>query len=202
MIFKYLVLLLLLTGCTMTPKTPAMISTFDFGPISQLESAQPIPFPIHLQVVEIISPAWLDTQAMRYRLAYHHPAQTHVYGQSRWAAAPAKLLTERIRQHIASWQKSPDHDNNNNLRSATYSLKIDLEEFIQVFEAIDRSHTIISLRASLVEHDTRRLIAQQRFSEIRTTPSADASGAVDAFITTSDQLTAELIQWSARMADR
>lgn len=201
MIFKYLALLLL-AGCTIIPKAPTTpISIFDFGPISQLESIQPASSPIRIQIAEIAAPVWLDTPAMRYRLAYHHPAQTHVYAQSRWAATPAKLLTERIRQHISSWQNQSDR-NNNDFGSATYSLKIELEAFMQVFETVDRSHTIVSLRASLLENNTHRLIAQQRFSETKITPSADASGAVENFIVISDQLAAELIQWSAEMSAR
>lgn len=201
MMFKYLALLLL-AGCTIIPKAPTTpISIFDFGPISQLESIQPASSPIRIQIAEIAAPVWLDTQAMRYRLAYHHPAQTHVYAHSRWVATPAKLLTERIRQHVTSWQNRSDR-NNNDFGSATYSLKIELEEFMQGFETVDRSHTIVSLRASLIKQNTYQLVAQQRFSETKITSSADASGAVENFIVISDQLAAELIQWSTKMADR
>lgn len=198
MMFKYLVLLLM-TGCTISPKAPAPASTFDFGPVSRLEFLQPASFLVQIQVTGITAPVWLDTQAMRYRLAYHHPAQTHVYANNRWVAPPASLLTERIRQHIASWQ-SPSDRRDNNVRPATYLLKIELEEFMQVFDAVSHSHVIVSLRASLIERDTRLLVAQQRFSETQTTSSADASGAVKAFIAISDQLAAELIRWSAKMA--
>ncbi|MDT8363577.1 MAG: ABC-type transport auxiliary lipoprotein family protein [Nitrosomonas sp.] len=197
---KYLVLLLL-TGCTIAPKSPAPVSTFDFGPISRIESAQlPTFSSITLQVADVIAPTWLDTRAMRYRLAYHHPAQTHAYANNRWAASPASLLTERIKQHITSWQNPSDRSGRNARPIGNYTLAIELEEFIQVFETVDRSHAIVSLRARLVERDTRLPVAQKRFSRIQITPSADASGAAEAFIAISDHLTAELIQWSAERA--
>ena len=199
MMFRYLALLLLLAGCTIAPKAPAPVATFDFGPISWSESLQPASSPIQIQIAEITVPQWLDTQAMRYRLVYHHPAQTHVYANNRWAAAPASLLTERFRQHVAL-RKRPSDQKDNNTRLTTYLLKIELEEFIQVFDTVDHSHAVVSLRASLVERDTRLLVAQQRFSETQTTPSPDASGAVDSFIAISDQLAVELIRWSTRMA--
>ncbi len=194
--FKYL-LLLLLAGCNIIPRAPTPISTFDFGPLAQSEYLRPVPSPIQIQFAGVTAPAWLDTQAMRYRLIYHHPAQTHVYANNRWAAPPASLLTERIKQHIASWQNLPDR-RDNHARPATYILKIELEDFVQVFDAVNRSHVNVSLRASLFERDTRLIVAQQRFSEMESTSSADASGAAKAFIAISNQLAAELIQWSVK----
>lgn len=195
--FKY-VILLLLVGCSLTPNAPNSASTYDFGPISRSESLQPTSSPIPIQIAGIIAPAWLDTQAMRYRLAYYHPAQTYVYANNRWAAPPASLLAERFKQHSASWKNISDQ-RDSSTRLTTYFLKIELEEFIQVFDTVDHSHAIVSLRASLIERDTRRLVAHQRFSKSQPTPSPDASGAVEAFIAISDQLAAELIQWSTQI---
>lgn len=198
--FKYLVLLLL-AGCAVIPRAPTPISTFDFGSLARPEYLRPVSSLIQIQFAGVTAPAWLDTQAMRYRLVYHHPAQTHVYANNRWAAPPASLLTERIKQHIASWQNSPDR-RDKRARPATYILKIELEDFVQVFDAVNRSHVNVSLRASLFERDTRLLVAQQRFSEAQSTSSADASGAAKAFIAISDQLAAELIQWSVKVMGR
>jgi len=195
--FKY-VILLLLAGCSLTPRVPSAVATYDFGTISRSEFLQPTPSPIPIQIAGIVAPVWLDTQAMRYRLAYHHPAQIHTYANNRWAAPPANLLMERFKQHTVSWKNTSDQ-RNGSTRLTTYFLKIELEEFIQVFDTVDHSRAIVSLRASLIERDTRRLVAHQRFSKSQTTPSPDASGAVEAFIAISDQLAVESIQWSMQI---
>lgn len=200
MILKYLFILLLLTGCMTNLRTPASISIFDFGPITQSEFEQPVAPAMQIEVAEITAPQWLDAPAMLYRLAYHHPAQTHAFANHRWAASPASLLTERIRQRVMSWQNPPGRSKGGP-RPAIYLLKIELEEFMQVFDDINDSHVVISLRVSLVERNTRELVSRQRFVETEATASADASGGVKAFITASDRLTAELIAWLAKVVD-
>ncbi len=167
---------------------------YDFGPLPNVTSRSPAFSPITVQVVEITAPVWLDTQAIRYRLVYHDPAQTYTYANSRWAAPPAKLLTERIRQHFAVHINRKNQGNKDH-PSTDYLLKIELEEFIQVFENQNDSRVTVRLRASLYERGTRSLIRLRNFSNEQTTPTADAAGAVAAFILAGDQLSDELIQW-------
>jgi len=74
-------------------------------------------------------------------------------------------------------------------------LRINLEEFIQVFETPDNSRITVRLRAALYEPNNRLPIAQKNFLDERMTQTADAAGAVAVFIAGSDSLSEELIQW-------
>lgn len=193
MIKSYLIALLL-AGCTITPKTTPPVSMYDFGPIPSIASIDPILFSANIRVEEISAPTWLNTQSIRYRLAYHNPAQAYAYANSRWVAPPAKLLTERIKQHLSG----QPHQVNEVYESASmenYLLKIELEEFVQIFENQSNSRVKLSMRVSLLDQKKRSLIARQKFSGELLTMSADAAGAVTGFIKISDKLSGELIQW-------
>ncbi|WP_350282459.1 ABC-type transport auxiliary lipoprotein family protein [Nitrosomonas sp.] len=196
--FSAVFLAVLLTGCTLTPKTLAPVSIYDLGPVAAVTVAgssglsQTI-----IQVIDVSAPVWLDTQSIHYRLAYHDPARIYAYSGSRWTAPPAKLLTERFRQYFAShtinWKKGDK--NKENHAPANYLLKIELGEFTQVFHAQNDSQVVIRLRASLYEPNARLPIAQRSFTGERPTQTADAAGAVAAFILVSDNLLDELVQW-------
>jgi cholesterol transport system auxiliary component len=193
MIKKYFAVLLL-AGCTLTPQKTPPVSMYDFGPTPQLESGHPVFLRANIQVAEISAPVWLDTQSIRYRLAYHNPAQTYAYTSSRWVAPPAKLLTERIKQHFATHIDQEDKIRES-VSLANYLLKIELEEFIQIFENQNSSWVKIRLRVSLYEQKTRSLMAQRNFLGEQLTESTDAEGAVAGLIKVGDGLSSELIQW-------
>jgi len=134
-------------------QTPAAV--YDFGlqppagvPAASAISGQPQPW-ASLLVAEVAAPAWLDSQAIQYRLAYHDSAQTHSYANSRWAAAPAALLTQRIRSRIAAVTHSGVVSAGDGVR-ADYALRLELEEFAQVFDTVEQSRAVVRLRASLV----------------------------------------------------
>ncbi|MFO7580869.1 ABC-type transport auxiliary lipoprotein family protein [Nitrosomonas halophila] len=194
---KYLVALLL-AGCTLTPKALPPVSTYDLGPMPQPQPQVSLPLHPIIQLAEISAPVWLDTQAIRYRLAYHDPAQTYAYANSRWAAPPAKLLTERIRQHIATYHGETDSNISDGLPAASYLLRIELSEFVQIFEQAHSSQVMIGWRAHLFERKTQSIVAQRNFSLAGSTETADAAGAVKAFIWLSDQLASELTEWLVR----
>lgn len=167
---------------------------YDFGSTPQLESGYPVFLQANIQVAEISAPVWLDTQSIRYRLAYHNPARSYAYASSRWVAPPAKLLTERIKQHFPAYINQNDKIRES-VSLANYLLKIELEEFIQIFVNQNSSRVKIRLRVSLYEQQTRSLMAQRNFSSEQLTESADAEGAVAGLIKVGDGLSRELIQW-------
>lgn len=193
---KYLIALML-AGCTLTPQAPSPVSIYDLGPMPQSEPQRSLPLHAIIQTAEISAPVWLDTQAIRYRLAYHDPAQTYAYANSRWAAPPARLLTERIRQHIATFHAETDRVISGTL-PASYLLRIELSEFVQIFEEAHSSQVMIGWRVHLFERTTQSIVAQRNFSLAGSTETADAAGAVKAFIRLSDQLAGELTEWLVR----
>lgn len=188
----------LLTGCVALNKSQSPVSIYDFG----MQHAQPIkPIPQQplqrrksLLIADATAPSWLDNNAIHYRLLYHNPTQSYTYASSRWIAAPAALLTQQIRNRIvASTNEQVIKDNST--AKTDYTLHIELEEFTQLFDTTDISHIVIGLRASIVERNTRKLLAQKDLSITEKTPTADAAGAVFALSSASNQLINELIGW-------
>lgn len=140
------------------------------------------------------APSWLDNTAIYYRLAYHNSAQLHRYANSRWITSPTVMLTQRMRDQIAD-NTGNQVIRNNNTAKAEYIVHIELEEFMQIFDSTQRSHGSIALRASLIRHGTRNLIAQNYFSTQVAAPTSDANGAVMALSNASDELISNVIEW-------
>lgn len=189
---KLVIVFLLLTGCTLTPQKNSPVAVYDFGIQHPAEHSNLAPFNTSIFVADINAPVWLDNPAIQYRLAYHDPARSYAYANSRWAASPAKLLTRRIKDYLVTRQGIiSSHDG----VKANYTLLIELEEFTQVFDQPDYSRAIIRLRASLIERNSRLLLAQENFSSVQVTPSADAAGAVAALVSVSDAASDKLGKW-------
>ena len=194
---KYFILAsVLLAGCAIGPQSQTPTAVYDFG-LQRLSSATLQPrLRASLLVAEAVAPTWLDSPAIQYRLAYHDIAQSYVYANSRWAAAPGVLLTQRIRSHLAAVTNDGVVSASDGAR-ADYALRLELEEFTQVFDTPDKSRVVIRLRASLVERHSRALLAQQGFNLERPAPTANAAGAVHALTEASDELAGNLIAWLA-----
>lgn len=184
-------------GCAATrAHTPASI--YDFGldrPPTRTAGASSHLAEISAKLlVTATSPAWLDNPAIRYRLAYHNPGQTYIYANSRWVSPPAALLAQRVKKQIASAGGSAVVSSGDGVRTE-YALRLDLEEFTQVFETPAESRVMVALRASLIEPGTRTLLAQRSFQMEQPAPEANAAGAVTALTETSDALIDNLIGW-------
>jgi cholesterol transport system auxiliary component len=145
-------------------------------------------------VPDIVAPVWLDSTAVQYRLAYHDVARVYVYATHRWAATPASLLAQRIRNRIAvisdggvvSVVEGAQTD---------YALRLELEEFTQVFDAVERSRAIVKFRATLIDRRTRGLMGQRNFVAEESAPEANAAGGVHALTNASDKAIENLITW-------
>jgi cholesterol transport system auxiliary component len=190
-----------LTGCAITPQNERPASVYDFGlqQASSTNSAlsnQRQQLMTSLLIAEAKSPVWLNSNAIQYRLAYREPTQLYSYANSRWAAAPATLLTHHIRNSIATATNNRILSTSDNVR-ADFILHLELEEFSQIFDAIDKSHVIIRLRASLINRSSRLLKAQHSFNIKLAAPTANAAGAVQALTESSEKLTGDLITWLA-----
>lgn len=194
-----LLLMALLQGCSVFHTHSNPIATYDLGTQSSKNSLDISKQKAHLQKKNILisdasAPSWLDNTAIYYRLAYHNSAQLHRYANSRWIASPTVMLTQRMRDQIADNTGSQIIKNNNTAKTE-YIVHIELEEFIQVFDSAQRSHGSIALRASLIKHSTRNLIAQNYFSTQVAAPTSDANGAVMALSNASSELIGKIIEW-------
>lgn len=197
-LYIFLIICLTATGCTIAPQAKTPVSVYDFG-LQQSSNTHKMPIQQQelwssLLISEAKSPIWLDSQAIQYRLAYLDPTQSYTYANSRWAASPATLLTHQIRNHISAVTNDKVISTSDGTRT-DFTLRLELEEFSQVFDTVDTSHVVIKLRASLVRRSSRSLKAQRNFNIEQAAPTANAAGAVQALTKTSKQLTENLITW-------
>jgi cholesterol transport system auxiliary component len=186
--------ILLIGGCSALPDKPVRPAVYDFGPglVPKATPAAGAALP-PLLLADIEAPATVDGTAVLYRLAYADVQQVRPYAQARWSMPPAQLVRQRLRDPLSQQRVvlSPAEG------PAGWILRLELEEFTQVFEAPDRSVGLVRLRATLLEtvNGRERLVAQRRFTAQRPAPSADAPGGVRALTAASDAAIDEIVQW-------
>lgn len=180
------------TGCA--TRTPAPI-LYDFGPLTQGIKAPAVVRLPALKVVEVQTPVWMDGQFMFYRLAYANVQQAYPYAGSRWSMSPAQLLGQRLKNRIAleggTVLAQGDADNQFPV------LRLDADEFVQIFASPHTSVGQLSLRATLFRGN--RLIGQRQFEQQINAPSPDAAGGARALATASDAAISDILGWIASL---
>ena len=112
----------------------------------------------------------------------------------RWVMPPAALFGQRMRSDIARANSAGVFLPADGVR-ASYTLRLELVEFSQVFDAPDKSRAVLHLRASLIRQ--RAVVAQQSFSIEQAAATPNAEGGVRALIAASDAAGEKLIDWLA-----
>lgn len=190
--------LALIAGCALGPNAREGAASYDFGLPRTDREARPR-LQQDLVVAEVGAPAWMDNSAIHYRLAYQDPARPQAYARSRWVMSPAALLGQRLRANLARASAAGVFVPADGVRAA-YTLRLELEEFSQVFDAPERSRALLRLRASLVRK--RDLVAQRSFDVERAAATPNAEGGVRALIAASDAAGEQLIGWLAARLKR
>ena len=183
----------LFSGCALGPEKRDAPALFDFGP-QRIAAATAPTINATLLIPSVSASPWLDTPNIQYRLTYKDASRPDAYAQNRWTMSPALLLTERLRARfaIASLGVLTVQDG----AIADYALRIELEDFSQSFDDAQTSKVTASLRASLINLNTRALHAQRTFSAER--PAApNAAGAAQALAAASDAVVEDLVAWTA-----
>jgi len=178
------VLAVVLSACAGVPVSPPAVYDFGLAPADAAPASPPGNAPASLQVS---APAWLDGTAMLYRLAYGDGARLSSYRDSRWAAAPGALLRERLKQQVARAPGTP----------GAGVLRVEVEEFCQVFDTPERSRGVVRLRAALLEPGGGRMLRQAVFAADLPAATADAAGGAHALTQASDQVLARTLAWAA-----
>jgi len=186
---------LLLAACSLGPAQKDAPATYDLGAPRSIVANQPR-IRASLLVHAVAAPAWLDTTAIVYRLNYQDAARQQAYANSRWAAAPAALLTQRLRGRFAAATDSGVIGVADNAR-ADYTLRVELEDFSHVFDTADASRAVVMARASIVNVAKRTLLAQKSFSIERAAASPDAGGGVRALASAGDEMIEAVTAWAA-----
>ena len=174
-----------------TPQAPATKTVYDFGLAPSMTSTAPArttPAPA-LMLGDVQAPMALNATAVQYRLSYDNEQELRPYALARWSMAPAQLVQQRLKLALnargpvlAEGQGSP-----------TQALKIELDEFVQVFEQPQFSVGRISLRVTLL--DGSQLVNQIRLQTTAAAPSNDAAGGVRALTQATDAAAQQLLDW-------
>lgn len=194
----FLIICLALAGCAL-PNRGERPAVYDFGPgkltaPAATGRARLAP----LAVAEMEANPALDSSAVLYRLAYADSQQLKAYAQARWSMPPAQLVRQRLREQLGARRALLIPGDGDTLSAATpLTLRIELEEFSQLFETPERSMGLLRLRATLVQPGPtgEKLVAQHNVLVQRPAPSADAAGGVRALTAATDAAVQEIDQW-------
>jgi cholesterol transport system auxiliary component len=196
----FTLIVVLLAACA-TPDKPSRATLYDFGPPVVSDAAAsttqlpPIAFP------DVEASGSLDNSVMLYRLGYADANQLRPYANARWSAPPAQLVRQRLRQQLGRDRPVLDFAETAALARnggiAPRVLRIDLEEFSQLFESPAQSSGLLRLRATLLDSTAagERLLAQRNFVVQKPAPTPDAAGGVRALASAVDNAGEEIARW-------
>jgi len=169
----------LLNGCASAPRSVAVV--YDFGlPAARLPGDERG----SRLALEVRSPAWFDSLKVDYRLAYDDPLRQREYSDSRWAANPGVLLGQSLRQQLGVV----------NAVAADCVLRVDIQEFSQVFDSPQTSYGVLQADVSL-SGPKRQLIAERQVTLRKAAATADAGGGVKALVAAGAELGQQLSEW-------
>lgn len=193
----------LAAGCSVLPEPPVRADVYDFGP-GPLQHAPsdrraPLP-PIALgEVATVGLPE--GSSALLYRLAYANAQQLRPYAQARWSQPPAALLQQALRQRLGERRVVLSGDDGMAVQldqgRLPAVLRVELEEFSQVFGSPDASEGLVRLRAMLSDagRGGETLVAQRVFVVRRPAATPDAPGGAKALAEAAAQAADELAAW-------
>lgn len=228
----FIAFLLVLTGCA-APRMAANPAVYDFGPNLVPSASAPQGLQPTLMLSEPQASPALEGTAVLYRLAYADAQQLKPYALARWSMPPAQLIGQRLRQVLSQHravvapgellQANPQRLFVPNGAAAAANpavvippaaappapppllhLRIDLEEFSQLFDTPNTSHALLRLRATLTQRGvgSETLLAQHSFVLQHPAPGADAAGGVRALTASADAVVQALEAWLAQVAPK
>jgi len=167
---------LIISSCTFTPEKSPPPRLHDLGPLPGRSDRLPAPW----SAVDVAAPEWLKNDRIRYRLVYSDPTRVGVYSLDRWIASPPELLAQRF---ALSGDGGP-------LR-----IRIELQEFEQIFERPGQAKALIRFRASVHDPGRNRRLAERTFELDKISPGADAAGAVTSLADLADESITAVRLW-------
>jgi cholesterol transport system auxiliary component len=193
----------MLAGCA-APDKPVRPALYDFGPGATAPSAAPASRAA-VVLADIEAAGILEGSSVLYRLAYADAHQLRPYAQARWSAPPPQLIRQRLRAQLAQSRPVLDPADSAALARSGGAmprvLRIEVEEFSQLFESQTRSWGLLRLRATLLENTAagEKLLGQRNIVRREPAPSADAAGGVRALVAATDAAAEEISEWLAQV---
>lgn len=178
----------LLSGCVGGNVRNADIAYHDL-PVTAAEWRSP-GFP--LRTVEVNSPSWLGIAEMQYRLAYADSSRRQGYAESRWVAAPPEMVEAALRRRVVSSESF--------VANAGCRVKVDLDEFVQVFDSAQASRAVMHVRLALQAPRSDEVLARRSLQISKPAASPDARGGVAGFGAAVQDLGWALGDWLGRIA--
>ena len=175
----------IVAGCGVGPKPKEAVGAYDFG----LPAAAK-PFALKsLNHAIVAAPNWMDSTSLHYRLAYAYAnaARPTAYAQTRWVSTPAHLVEARLKERAVAGGVL--------LGGAGPSLRIEIDEFSQVFDAEKSSRAVVRARASLA--GAREVTAQKAFLIEMPAATPDGPGGAAALGQAANALVDDVLAWAA-----
>lgn len=171
----------LVAACAHSGRGPADIALYDLGPPA-LANALAAPAGVAL---EVRLPAWLDSQAMSYRLVYADSQRLRSYVLARWAGPPATLLQQHLRRQLGVAPAAA---------GMPCTLRLELDDFSQSYDSAASSRAELRGEALLFGKG-RLLVARLPVAIEQPAASADAPGGARALARAAGMLAETLGQW-------
>lgn len=175
-----------LSGCGVGPKPKEAVGAYDFG----LPSPAPSVPVKGLSQALVTAPNWMDSTALYYRLAYVNAARPAAYAQTRWVSTPSNLIEARLKERAVAGGVL--------LGGAGPALRVEIDEFAQVFDQEKSSRAVLRARASLASG--RDVTAQKAFSIDIPSATPDGPGGAAALASAANRLVDEVLTWTATAA--
>jgi len=189
-------LLLAFAGCAALPEKPVRPQTYDLGAPPPAASAAPAASAEPLALEPVSAPPALDGTQITYRLTYADGGQQpRPYAQARWAMTPPQLLGQRLRQALSARRPVLDADD---AGLARLHLRVELDEFAQIFTASDASEGVLRLRVTALAPAAargRQLLGQRNITVRKPAATPDAPGAAAALREAADEAVRQVIDW-------
>ena len=197
-------------GCAL-PDKPTRAVMYDFGPgllpdskapLAQAGPGMPGKAALPLAIAEIATAGGaLENQAVLYRLGYTDAQQLRPYAQARWSMPPAQLVRQRLRERLSQNRVVLTAREgvalNRSQNASLPLLRLELEEFSQLFSTPADSVGLLRLHATLVDITPagEKLVAQRSLVVQQPAPSADAAGGVRALTAATDAAIDQIDDW-------
>lgn len=181
-----------LAGCGAIGTPPKPVAFYDLG------LADPLNLPAAMvpAQIEVGAPSWLDVGAMQYTLDQDRPQRRRSYAESRWVAKPSEMMERALARALRGGSEGVAEG------GQACRLRIELDEFTQVFHDGGASSAELVLRASWLPARGSAPLARRAFQVTEPAPSADAEGGVIAHRAAMRRLTGEIAAWLAALDRR
>jgi cholesterol transport system auxiliary component len=183
-----LLTLALLTGCALTPAVPTR-SVYDLGPVA---APAPAGGAVAWRIADVTASPSAAGEGIAYRLTFQQAQRLDHYRDSLWAAPPAELLTQRLREQLVSPVTCHGR--------APALLTVQLDAFEQVFSSATQSQAVMRVQTTLWPAAPGATATQQHWRLERPATTPDAAGAVRALSQAVDDWLPQLAAWAARAA--